>query len=91
MASSLWILRRPHVVLRSTYVCGPSAATADQQVRRHTLCERFLTQQVTTPRWYRERLQQQLTGNPFPPCGLYLWSFGLGRPPLLMKHNSKIG
>ncbi|KAG6941617.1 hypothetical protein JG687_00019543 [Phytophthora cactorum] len=31
------------------------------------------------------------TGNPFPPWGLYLWSSGLGRPPLLMKHNSKIG
>ncbi|KAG3067422.1 hypothetical protein PI125_g23648 [Phytophthora idaei] len=69
MASSLWILRRPHVVLRSsswTLVCGPSAATADQQVRWHTLRERFLTQQVTTPQAYRERLQQQLHGQPVP-------------------------
>ncbi|KAG3071850.1 hypothetical protein PI125_g22642 [Phytophthora idaei] len=69
MASSLWILRRPHVVLRSsswTLMCGPSSATADQQVRRHTLRERFLAQQVTTPQEYRERLQQQLHGQPVP-------------------------
>ncbi|KAG3148318.1 hypothetical protein PI124_g10112 [Phytophthora idaei] len=52
--------------LLDTYVCGPSAATADQQVRRHTLRERFLTQQVTTPQEYRERLQQQLHGQPVP-------------------------
>ncbi|KAG3067412.1 hypothetical protein PC121_g10554 [Phytophthora cactorum] len=52
--------------LLDTYVCGPSAATADQQVRRHTLRERFLAQQVTTPREYTERLQQQLHGQPIP-------------------------
>ncbi|KAG2995485.1 hypothetical protein PC120_g21748 [Phytophthora cactorum] len=58
--------RRAALQLLDTYVCGPSAATADQQVRRHTLHERFLTQQVTTPREYRERLQQQLHGQPVP-------------------------
>ncbi|KAG3154627.1 hypothetical protein C6341_g15636 [Phytophthora cactorum] len=58
--------RRAALQLLDTYVCGPAAATADQQVRRHTLRERFLTQQVTTPRWYRERLQQQLHGQPVP-------------------------
>ncbi|KAG2890239.1 hypothetical protein PC117_g24511 [Phytophthora cactorum] len=55
-----------HPSLLDTYVCEPSAATADQQVRRHTLRERFLTQQVTTPQEYRERLQQQLHGQPVP-------------------------
>ncbi|KAG3170929.1 hypothetical protein PI124_g11587 [Phytophthora idaei] len=58
--------RRAAQQLLDTYVCGPSAATADQRVRRHTLCERFLTQQVTTPQEYRERLQQQLHGQPVP-------------------------
>ncbi|KAG3023397.1 hypothetical protein PC120_g7587 [Phytophthora cactorum] len=58
--------RRATLQLLDTYVCGPSAATADQQVRRHTLRERFLSQQVTTPREYRERLQQQLHGQSVP-------------------------
>ncbi|KAG3094428.1 hypothetical protein PC121_g3048 [Phytophthora cactorum] len=58
--------RRAALQLLDTYVCGPSAATADQQVRRHTLRERFLTQQVTAPQEYRERLQQQLHGQPVP-------------------------
>ncbi|KAG3057952.1 hypothetical protein PC122_g20856 [Phytophthora cactorum] len=58
--------RRAAQQLLDTYVCGPSAATTDQQVRRHTLRERFLTQQVTTPQEYRERLQQQLHGQPVP-------------------------
>ncbi|KAG6942024.1 hypothetical protein JG687_00019299, partial [Phytophthora cactorum] len=56
--------RRAALQLLDTYVCGPAAATADQQVRRHTLRERFLTQQVTTPRECRERLQQQIHGQP---------------------------
>ncbi|KAG3088478.1 hypothetical protein PI125_g18345 [Phytophthora idaei] len=47
-------------------VCAPAAATADQQVQWRTLCERFLAQQVTTPREYRERLQQQLNQQPAP-------------------------
>ncbi|KAG2999556.1 hypothetical protein PC121_g23104 [Phytophthora cactorum] len=58
--------RRAALQLLDTYVCGSSAAMADQQVRRHTLRERFLTQQVTTPQEYRERLQQQLHGQPVP-------------------------
>ncbi|KAG4039893.1 hypothetical protein PC123_g24559 [Phytophthora cactorum] len=58
--------RRAAQQLLDTYVCGPSAATADQQVRRHTLRERFLTQQLTTPQEYREPLQQQLHGQPVP-------------------------
>ncbi|KAG2815548.1 hypothetical protein PC113_g14124 [Phytophthora cactorum] len=58
--------RRAAWQLLDTYMCGPSAATADQQVRRHTLRERFLTQQATTPQEYRERLQQQLHGQPVP-------------------------
>ncbi|KAG3028862.1 hypothetical protein C6341_g5322 [Phytophthora cactorum] len=45
--------RRTALQLLDTYVCGPAAATADQQVRRHTLRERFLTQQATTPGEYR--------------------------------------
>ncbi|KAG4233197.1 hypothetical protein PC116_g18589 [Phytophthora cactorum] len=57
---------RAALQLLDTYVCEPSAATADQQVRRHTLRERFLTQQVTNPRKYREHLQQQLHGQPVP-------------------------
>ncbi|ETP00172.1 hypothetical protein F441_22409 [Phytophthora nicotianae CJ01A1] len=45
----------------NTYVYGPAAATADEQVlRRHTLRERYLIPQVTTPQGYRERLQMQL-------------------------------
>ncbi|ETN07642.1 hypothetical protein PPTG_12985 [Phytophthora nicotianae INRA-310] len=39
-----------------TYVCGPAAATADEQVPRHTHRERYLTPQVTTPQEDRERL-----------------------------------
>ncbi|KAG3232751.1 hypothetical protein PI124_g22170 [Phytophthora idaei] len=58
--------RRAVQQLLGTFVWGPSAATVDQQVRRHTLRERFLTQQVTTPQAYRERLQQQLHGQPVP-------------------------
>ncbi|KAG3060671.1 hypothetical protein PI124_g22878 [Phytophthora idaei] len=58
--------RRAALQLLDTYACGPSTATAGQQLRRHTLRERFLTQQVTTPRGYRERLQQQLHGQPVP-------------------------
>ncbi|KAG2904630.1 hypothetical protein PC115_g14906 [Phytophthora cactorum] len=57
--------RRAALQLLYTYVCGSSAATVDQQVRRHTLRERFLTQQVTTPQEYWERLQQ-LHGQPVP-------------------------
>ncbi|KAG3092029.1 hypothetical protein PI124_g20035 [Phytophthora idaei] len=59
-------VRHAALQLLDSYECGPSAATADQQVRRHTLRERFLTQQVTTPRGYRECLQQQLHGKPVP-------------------------
>ncbi|ETI30539.1 hypothetical protein F443_22339 [Phytophthora nicotianae P1569] len=45
----------------NTYVYGPAAATADEQVLRwHTLRERYLIPQVTTPQGYRERLQMQL-------------------------------
>ncbi|KAG3122626.1 hypothetical protein PI126_g24070 [Phytophthora idaei] len=58
--------RRTALQLLDTYVCEPAAATPDQQVRRHTFRERFLTQQVTTPREYRECLQQQLHGQPVP-------------------------
>ncbi|KAG4042277.1 hypothetical protein PC123_g22223 [Phytophthora cactorum] len=58
--------RRAALQLLDTYACGLSAATADQQLQRHTLRERFLTQQVTTPREDRERLQQQLHGQPVP-------------------------
>ncbi|KAG4043588.1 hypothetical protein PC123_g20947 [Phytophthora cactorum] len=58
--------RRAALQLLDTYVCGPSAGTADQQVRRHTPRERFLAQQVTTPQECRERLQQQLHGQPVP-------------------------
>ncbi|ETL48049.1 hypothetical protein L916_02296, partial [Phytophthora nicotianae] len=49
-----------------TYVCGPAAATADEQVLRHPLCERYLTPQVTTPQEYRERLQLQLNRQSVP-------------------------
>ncbi|KAG3069968.1 hypothetical protein PI124_g23352 [Phytophthora idaei] len=83
--------RRAALQLLDTYVCGPSAATADQQVRRHTLRERSLTQQVITPREYRGACNSSSTDNPFPQCGPYLRPSSLGRPLLLMKHNSKIG
>ncbi|KAG3055705.1 hypothetical protein PI124_g23533 [Phytophthora idaei] len=83
--------RRAAQQLLDSYVCGPSAATADQQVRRHMLRERFLTQQVQLLRSIGSACSSNSTGNSFPPCGLYLWSSGLGKPPLLMKHNSKIG
>ncbi|ETO72999.1 hypothetical protein F444_11023 [Phytophthora nicotianae P1976] len=49
-----------------TYVSGPAAATADEQVLRHPLCERYLTPQVTTPQEYRERLQLQLNRRSVP-------------------------
>ncbi|ETM54322.1 hypothetical protein L914_02326, partial [Phytophthora nicotianae] len=49
-----------------TYVSGPAAATADEQVLRHTLRERYLTPQVTTPQEYRERLQLQLNRRSVP-------------------------
>ncbi|KAG2931276.1 hypothetical protein PC117_g13523 [Phytophthora cactorum] len=61
--------RRAALEILDSYVCGPSAATADQQVRRYTLRERFLTQKVITPREYRERLRQQLHGQPVPAMG----------------------
>ncbi|KAF1786598.1 hypothetical protein GQ600_4244 [Phytophthora cactorum] len=43
MASSL--LRRPCVMSLGTHVCRPAAATADQQVQRHSPRERYLTPQ----------------------------------------------
>ncbi|KAI9979953.1 hypothetical protein PInf_027092 [Phytophthora infestans] len=50
----------------NTYTCGPAASTADEQVQRHRLRERYLTPQVTTPREYQARLQMQLNREPVP-------------------------
>ncbi|KAI9993016.1 hypothetical protein PInf_015071 [Phytophthora infestans] len=50
----------------STYTCGPAASTADEQVQRHRLRERYLTPQVTSPQEYQARLQMQLNRQPVP-------------------------
>ncbi|ETM30719.1 hypothetical protein L914_21606, partial [Phytophthora nicotianae] len=58
--------RRAALQPLDSYTCGPAASTADEVVQRQTLRERYLTLQVTTPAEYRERLRQQLKGEPVP-------------------------
>ncbi|ETL97068.1 hypothetical protein L917_05576, partial [Phytophthora nicotianae] len=58
--------RRAALQLLDTYTCGPSAITTDEVVQRQTLRERYLTPHVTTPAEDRERLRQQLKGEPVP-------------------------
>ncbi|ETP48308.1 hypothetical protein F442_05924, partial [Phytophthora nicotianae P10297] len=58
--------RRAALQLLDTYTCGPSAITTDEVVQRQTLRERYLTPQVTTTAEDRERLRQQLKGEPVP-------------------------
>ncbi|ETI40705.1 hypothetical protein F443_13973 [Phytophthora nicotianae P1569] len=58
--------RRAALQPLDTYTCGPAARTTDEVVQRQTLHERYLTPQVTTPAEYRERLRQQLKGEPVP-------------------------
>ncbi|ETO63810.1 hypothetical protein F444_18555, partial [Phytophthora nicotianae P1976] len=58
--------RRAALQPLDTYTCEPAARTTDEVVQRQTLRERYLTPQVTTPAEYRERLRQQLRGEPVP-------------------------
>ncbi|ETM98090.1 hypothetical protein PPTG_19810 [Phytophthora nicotianae INRA-310] len=58
--------RRDYGYHLDTYTYGPSARTTDEVVQRQTLRERYLTPQVTTTAEDRERLRQQLKGEPVP-------------------------